>query len=113
MSGERRRHHQAEFENPDTMPDESGGRAAASTSRRSRHFGLVPMEVASLRGTSPWQRGSRIDRYELVEEIAAGGMSVVWSARDVDLGREVAIKLIRSGGWPREAHRDHLLAEAR
>jgi serine/threonine protein kinase len=40
-----------------------------------------------------WYQGARIDRYELIEQIGSGGMSVVWSARDRDLGREVALKL--------------------
>jgi eukaryotic-like serine/threonine-protein kinase len=54
-----------------------------------------------------WHPGVRIDRYELIEQIGAGGMSVVWSARDLDLGREVAIKLS-----PPELH-VWLLGEAR
>jgi eukaryotic-like serine/threonine-protein kinase len=40
-----------------------------------------------------WRSGDRVDRYELIEQIGVGGMGVVWSARDLDLGREVAIKL--------------------
>lgn len=32
------------------------------------------------------------DRYELVEQVGAGGMATVWKARDVVLGRMVAIK---------------------
>ena len=33
-------------------------------------------------------------RYELEEEIAAGGMATIWRARDEQLGREVAIKIL-------------------
>jgi eukaryotic-like serine/threonine-protein kinase len=36
------------------------------------------------------------DRYELLEQIGEGGMSVVWRARDRKLERDVAIKLLRS-----------------
>ena len=35
-------------------------------------------------------------RYELLEQVGRGGMSVVWRARDLKLERDVAIKLLRS-----------------
>ncbi|MGW4963199.1 serine/threonine-protein kinase [Nonomuraea sp. NPDC004186] len=39
-------------------------------------------------------------RYELVEAIGAGGMSMVYRARDLVAQREVAVKELRSGGGP-------------
>jgi eukaryotic-like serine/threonine-protein kinase len=37
------------------------------------------------------------DRYELVRRIGAGGFSEVWQARDLVLGRAVAVKLLYAG----------------
>ncbi len=40
--------------------------------------------------------GSRIRHYELGKELGRGGMGIVYEARDVKLGRRVAIKLLHS-----------------
>ncbi|WP_428265338.1 serine/threonine-protein kinase [Haliangium sp.] len=42
--------------------------------------------------------GSRIGHYELIRELGRGGMGAVFLARDIKLGRRVAIKFLQSGG---------------
>lgn len=39
-------------------------------------------------------RGARLGSYEIVDLIGAGGMGEVYRAQDLELGREVAIKIL-------------------
>ena len=52
--------------------------------------------------------------FELMEEIAAGGMGIVYRARQISLNRIVALKMIRSGSFATKAEvrRFHTEAEA-
>ncbi len=61
-------------------------------------------------------KGTMVSRYEVVGTVGAGGMGVVYAARDPHLGRTVALKLMRSdGAAPADADKTQarLLREAR
>jgi serine/threonine protein kinase/tetratricopeptide (TPR) repeat protein len=54
-------------------------------------------DVVAAGAAPPPAAGVRVGRYELLEELARGGMGVVHRGRDPAIGRDVAIKLIRFG----------------
>ncbi len=55
----------------------------------------------------------RISRYRLLEEIGEGGMGVVYRARDEHLGRDVALKVLRSVSGADDVARKRFRREAR
>gem|GEM_PF-1550455 len=58
-----------------------------------------------------WMRpGGQVHRYELISELGRGGMGTVWAARDVRLGRKVALKFL---SVPEDAYRERFVSEAR
>jgi serine/threonine-protein kinase len=55
----------------------------------------------------------RLGRYEVLERIGEGGMGVVFRARDVQLDRAVAIKVLPEEFQADREHRERLMHEAR
>src|SRR5688572_2264098 len=66
------------------------------------------------RDTSASGKPRKIGEYELLGEIAAGGMGTVYCARQASLNRIVALKMIRSGrlASAAEVQRFHTEAQA-
>ncbi len=56
--------------------------------------------------------GQVLGRYKIVEEIGAGGMGVVFRARDERLGRDLALKVLSPGALHDEASRKRFRNEA-
>lgn len=67
---------------------------------------------AAAGGREPRQAGSKIGPYEIVARIGAGGMGVVYKARDPKLGRPLAVKLLPEGALADATARARFVREA-
>lgn len=75
---------------------------------------LNPAEASSAEFLSPTSSApTLVGPYELKREIARGGMGVVFLAHETNLGRKVALKLLRGGEWATPDFLDRFRNEAR
>jgi serine/threonine protein kinase/Flp pilus assembly protein TadD len=57
--------------------------------------------------------GTTISHYEILEKLGEGGMGLVYKARDLQLGRFVAVKVLIAGQGESSDHRARFIQEAR
>jgi eukaryotic-like serine/threonine-protein kinase len=57
--------------------------------------------------------GTTISHYEILEKLGEGGMGLVYKARDLQLGRFVAVKVLIAGSGESSDHRARFIQEAR
>jgi serine/threonine protein kinase len=79
---------------------------------------LVPQELLTAARSLTTETGaaeapSQIGKFELLEELGVGAFGRVYRARDTELGRIVAIKLLRAGRLASRAEVDRFMREAR
>ena len=97
---------------PESVPEEigafaspaaglTGGGAIGAVARI--HLQDMPDAARPVRPGSPEMPdlSGQPSRYQLIGELARGGMGAIFRGRDLDLGRDLAVKVIR------EEHRDH------
>ncbi len=79
--------------------------------RRGYRF-IAPVEATTRESRTEPLIGQRLAHYRVIEEIGAGGMGVVYRAKDERLDREVALKVLPAGALADENTRNQFHTEA-
>ena len=79
---------------------------------KERHSASQPAQQSSSE-SRPLAPGTQFGTYEILSPLGAGGMGEVYRAKDSRLGREVAIKVLRSEVCPTPNHLHRFQQEAR
>ncbi len=70
------------------------------------------MSAGASKPPAPQPERRRVGPYEVLKELARGGMGVVYRVRDPKLGRDVALKMMIGGAWTGEQAQKRFLREA-
>ena len=76
---------------------------------------LAAAQAARIGSEAAWPPGAgrRLGKFELLEELGVGAFGTVFRARDAELDRTVAIKVLRAGRLASQEEIDRFLREAR
>ena len=73
---------------------------------------LTNLQATQAIGSRPFSAGTKLGRYTIIKALGAGGMGVVYQARDEKLERTVAIKILSTGVFTGEEARRRFHKEA-
>src|SRR4051794_5037124 len=97
---------------PDDPPLRSEVQSLINLARSADSF-LAGSPISSLERPLARKAGERVGNFEILEPLGCGGMGEVWRARDLRLGRQVALKFISSAMTRDRAAAERFEREAR